>query len=98
MEMTDSTFNSVPISSVGVTIEADANRLQRVAEQAHKAWFATPDSIDAKHTFAYALLAWAKETRNQTAIAHAQSLLKTIVATALPSASIAPIWKIAPAL
>ena len=67
--------NEIPVRLVGVAIETRAEVLQREAQAAQDQWFDHPNSAEHKERFANALLRWAKETNNTTALAHAKSLL-----------------------
>ncbi len=58
----------------GIAIESTADQLQNIAMRRQKEWFANPASVQHKAEYAMALRHWAKETHNQTAMAHALKL------------------------
>lgn len=64
----------VPGWMVGVRIESEERRLERIAIDAQRRWLDEP-SAEHCRMFAYALLDWARETRNRAAIDHARGLL-----------------------
>ena len=57
-------------------IETDAALLERQARAAQAAWFKAPQDRDMKVAYASALRQWARETKNDRALAHAEQLLQ----------------------
>ena len=66
----------IPNRLVGLAIEAEPARLERLAQAAQAAWFADPDNPSKKRDFAWALDDWARATGNTTAKQHAARLLE----------------------
>lgn len=66
----------IPGRLVGAVIETPASRLEWQAKAALENWFANPGSLECKRKYGYALLDWAKETKNSRAKKQAQSLLR----------------------
>ena len=73
--MNNPTDNYVSKQFSPLVIEAESSRLEREAQQAQAAWFAAPNDPVKKAQYAVALRRWARETKNKTALAHAESLL-----------------------
>lgn len=58
-----------------VVIESDASRLRVRAQEKQADWFTNPD-LDHQREYGYALMDWAKATKNPNALAHAKKLLE----------------------
>lgn len=71
-------IEEIPVRLVGLAIQSEADDLDDQARALHKAWLADPANRDKKAALAAALLRFARHTRRQRLIDHANQLTEEL--------------------